>query len=85
MTKPIQIKNEDVVRDIRELAALRGQAITDTVGEITRAELERARRRASSEDNDREIDRILAEIRALPRVGVVPHDDDFYDEDGLPK
>jgi hypothetical protein len=85
MTKPIQIRKDDVARDIRELAALRGASITDVVGEAVRTELERERRRGSTEAREREIDRILARVRALPRTGQMLTDDDLYDEDGLPK
>lgn len=85
MTKPIQIRNEDVAADIRELASLQGVSITDVVGRAVRAELERERCRGSSEDRDRAIDRILARFRALPKTGRTLTDDDLYDENGLPK
>jgi hypothetical protein len=83
MTKPIQIKNEDVVRDIREAASLTHQSITEVVGEGARLVLERARRRADR--RDREIDEILARVRALPRTGEDLTDADLYDEDGFPR
>jgi hypothetical protein len=85
MTRPIQIRKDDVARDIRELAALRGVGITDVVGQAVRAELEKERRRGSPEDRERAIDRILAQVRALPRTGRTLTDDDLYDEYGLPK
>jgi len=85
MTKPIQIKKDDVARDIRELASLQGASITDVVGRAVRAELERERRRGSPEDRDRAVDRILARFRALPKTGRTLTDDDLYDEYGLPK
>lgn len=85
MTKPIQIRKEDVARDIRELAAMTGDNITDVVGKLVRAELDRERRRRSPEERERAIDRILAQVRALPRTGRVLTDDDLYDEYGLPK
>jgi hypothetical protein len=85
MTKPIQIRDEEAVSAIREAAALSRRSLTETVKEGARLVLERARRDSSREDREKEIDRILAEIRALPVLGPVPTDDDFYDEDGFPK
>ena len=85
MTKPIQIRKEDVVRDIREAAALTRRPITDVVGEGVRLVLERERRRAGAGAREREIDQLLAELRALPKLGPMPTDADFYDEDGFPK
>jgi len=85
MTKPIQIRKEDVARDIRELAAMKGRSITDVVGSIVRAELDKERRRGSPEERERAIDRILAQVRAMPRTGRTLTDEDLYDEYGLPK
>ena len=85
MTKPIQIRNEDVVRDIREAVALTQQSITEVVADGVRMVLDQARRRATKEIREREIDRILAEVRALPQLGPPLTDDDLYDQDGLPK
>ncbi|HEV2533667.1 type II toxin-antitoxin system VapB family antitoxin [Phenylobacterium sp.] len=85
MTKPIQIRNEEVARDIRELAALTRRPITEAVATAVRTELARARRRENTEDRRREIDRLLAEFRALPKTGRMLTDDDLYDESGLPK
>ncbi len=86
MTKPIQIKNEDVVRDIRELATLKGTAITEAVATAVRGELLKARRAATpAAQRERKIDEILARVRALPRTGRTLTDADIYDEDGLPR
>lgn len=85
MTKPIQIKREDVAADIRELAALRGRSITDMIAQLVKPELERERRRADPEARRREIDRIIAEFRALPKRAEPLTDDDLYDDFGLPK
>jgi hypothetical protein len=85
MTKPIQIRKEDVVRDIRELANLTHRPITETVAAAVKSELDRARRRQSHEQRERDIDRLLAEFRALPKVGPPLTDDDLYDENGFPK
>lgn len=85
MTKPIQIKREDIVEDIRELASLTGEPITDAVGVAVRSRLEEVRRRTRAQERRAEIDRLLAEFQALVAGKPVPTDDDFYDEYGLPK
>jgi hypothetical protein len=84
---PIQIKNPEVVRAIREVAALKGQPITQALGELARAELDRI-----NVDEEARVQRKLAAIREavdalhrLPRLAPPPTDDDFYDEDGLPR
>ncbi|MCU1326055.1 MAG: hypothetical protein JWN34_1425 [Bryobacterales bacterium] len=87
MMTPIQIRNDDVVRDIRLLAELTGKSITEVVADSVRARL------AEAQANKRgEMARKLAGIReiqrrvaALPNVGPLLTDDDLYDEHGLPK
>ncbi|MBL8555296.1 MAG: type II toxin-antitoxin system VapB family antitoxin [Phenylobacterium sp.] len=85
MTKPIQIRNDDAVREVREAAALTGLSITRVVAEGARLVAERARRTRSPEERRREVDRLIAEFRALPKTGQTLTDDDLYDEYGLPK
>lgn len=87
MTSPIQIRREDVVRDLRELAALRGQPITDTIAEIARAELRRARQRPTVDERDRAIDASVARFQDAVRRhgGRLLTDDELYDENGLPR
>lgn len=86
MTKPIQIRNEDVVRDIRELAALKNEAITEAVATAVRTELMKLRRASTpAAERERKIDEIMARVRALPPTGQTLTDDDLYDEDGLPR
>ena len=84
---PIQIKNPEVVRAIREVAARKGQPITQALGELAQAELDRI-----SVAEEARVQRKLAAIREavealhrLPRIGPQLADDDFYDEDGFPK
>jgi len=84
---PIQIKNPEVVRAIREVAARKGQPITQALGELAQAELDRI-----DADEEARVQRKLAAIREavdalhrLPRVGPLMTDDDLYDEDGLPR
>jgi len=89
MTKPgpIQIRNAEVVENIRELARLRGAGLTEAVEAAVRETLERERasRRSAAADRDAEIDAIVRRFQALPRTGPLLTDDDLYGEDGLPK
>lgn len=73
------------MRDVRSLATLTRRSMTEVVGSAVRAELDRERRRIAPDERAKEIERILEEIRALPILGPVPTDDDFYDKDGFPK
>ena len=87
MTKPIQIRNEDVVRDIRELAARRGMPITRTVAELARKELARDRRDASGVDQSKVIDETVSRFQAAVKAhgGNLLTDDDLYDGNGFPR
>ena len=84
---PIQIRNPEITRVIRELAAASGQSITEIVGEVFLAE--QARRQASRgqdyETRLAAIREISRRFRNLPVVGPTLTDEDFYDEDGLPR
>lgn len=85
MTKPIQIKKEEVAQNIRELAVLMGEAITDAVNEAVLEKLAKVRKRLDVEERRAKVNRVLAEIDALPRIGPPLTDDELYDEHGLPK
>ena len=87
MTKPIQIRNEQVVRDLRELALHRGLPITQTVAELARKELERDLRNRSAVDHSRAIDETVARFQAAVKAyaGRLLTDDDLYDDNGLPR
>jgi hypothetical protein len=85
MTKPIQIRNEDVVRDIRELATLSGKPITAAVADAVRERLQRERRRALAPDRKASIDDAIARYQAAVNHHAMPTDDEFYDENGLPR
>lgn len=85
MTKPIQIRNDDAVREVREAAAMTGLSITSVVAKGARLVADEARKASSIEKRRREVDRLLAEFRALPKTGKTLTDDDLYDEDGFPK
>ncbi len=87
MNAPVQIRNADVIRDIRELAERMHLPITEAVGQAVRAEIERLRvdREAEAVEWRRQVDEIVEHFNALPTVGPLLTDDDLYDELGLPK
>jgi len=85
MTIPVQIRNEESVRYIRELAALTGKPITEAVTEAVKAQLVRARRGSDADARRRDVRRLVEELHKLPRVGPPLTDDDLYDDDGFPK
>ena len=86
MTAPIQIKKPDVVRDIRLLAQLMHQPITEVVAEAVRIKLAEAQRARQADITERlrKVAEIQERIAALPRIGPLLTDADFYDEDGFP-
>jgi hypothetical protein len=86
-TAPIQIRNEDVVRDIRELARLTHKPITEAVAAAVRGELGRAQRVSASERDARlqAIEAAVNQFRRAPVAGLPLSDEDLYDEDGLPR
>ena len=86
-TAPIQIRNEDVVRDIRELARLTHKPITEAVAAAVRGELGRTKRVEASERDARlrAIEVAVNQFRHTPVVGPLLSDADLYDEDGLPR
>jgi antitoxin VapB len=85
MNAPIQIRRDDVVQDIRELASLTEQSITDAVASAVRAELARTRAKSGLEARRQAVQEIVRQFRELPVVGPMLTDADFYDEDGLPR
>ena len=89
MTKPgpIQIRNAEVVENIRELARLRGAGLTETVEAAVRETLERERALKADDLAARraKVMTLLEEIWARPRTGEVLTDADLYDEEGFPK
>lgn len=85
MNAPIQIRRDDVVQDIRELAALTEQPITEAVAGAVRAELARARAKSGIEARRQAVAEIVRQFREAPVVGPMLTDADLYDEDGMPK
>jgi antitoxin VapB len=89
MTKPgpIQIRNAEVVENIRELARLRGAGLTETVEAAVRETLERERALKADDLGARQAKAmsLLEEIWARPHTGALLSDADLYDEEGFPK
>ncbi len=87
MTKPIQIKNYEAVRDLRELAARRGKPITETLAELVRKELARDLRAAAGVDRTLVVNETVARFQAAVKAhgGRLLTDDDLYDANGLPR
>jgi hypothetical protein len=85
MTIPIQIRRDDVVQDIRDLAALTNQPITDAVAEAVRIALARARGIDTLADRRRAVEEAVRMFQEAPVVGPMLTDADLYDEDGQPK
>ena len=84
---PIQIRNDAVVGEIRELSALTGKPITEAVAHAVRAELAREKQ-ARANDLERKLEavrEISRRFRGRRRAGPPLTDDDLYDEDGMPK
>lgn len=83
----ILIKDEEVDRLVRELAARTGQTITETVKQAVRDQLQRV---PPAEDEiaarKRRLAELLAYFDALPRTNEHLTDDEIlgYDENGLP-
>jgi hypothetical protein len=84
---PIQIRNPEVTRAIRALAAKKGQPITEAVADVVHAELTRLEGQHEAEVQRRiaRAKEIVARFSALPKLGPPLADDDLYDEDGFPK
>ena len=87
MTVPIQIRNPEVVRDIRQLAELTGETITDVVAEAVRARLADAQRQKAIALPEKvaRIREIQNRLAALPKVGEPLTNADLYADDGLPR
>jgi hypothetical protein len=87
MNAPVQIRKPEVAERLRELARLEGKSITDLVEEMVRERDERlvAARKADIETRLAEVRETVRRFQALPVIGPLLTDDDFYDDDGLPK
>jgi antitoxin VapB len=79
----LYLKDPEVDRAVRELAALEHCSITEAVGRAVEA-----RRRQivdEREEKRRKVEAILEEIWRLPILDDRDHGEMLYDEDGLPK
>ncbi len=87
MNAPVQIRKPEVAERLREMARLEGKSITELVEEMVRERDERltATREADIERRRRAVEEAVERFNALPILGPLLTDDDFYDEDGLPK
>jgi antitoxin VapB len=83
----LNIKNEEAVRLVRELAELEGESMTTVVIEAVREKLDRTRNPESSEARVRYWIGVGDELRASMDAKWLATDptDDLYDERGLPK
>lgn len=83
MNAPVQIRHPETAEALRALARKEGKTITAFVQDLLR-EHELAR----NEDFQHRlaaIREIQRRVAALPRLEPWPTDDDFYDEQGLPR
>ena len=87
----LNIKNEDVIANVRKLAEIKGTSLTAAIDEAVAREIERidAERERDLARRRKEIDALLADIRSRIRPlreGEVGSDtSDFYDDWGMPK
>ena len=85
MNAPIQIRREEVIQNIRELAALKAQPMTEVIAQLVEAELRRERARGNIQQRREAIEKLVHQFNELPIVGPILTDDDLYDADGLPR
>lgn len=87
MNAPVQIRKSDTVERLRRLASLEGKTITELVDDMVRERDERmvAAREADIDQRRRGVEEAVRRFNALPVIGSLLTDEDFYDEDGLPK
>jgi antitoxin VapB len=84
-TMALSIKSDEADRLARELASVTGESLTDAVTEALRERLGRERALRLEHDLDRRLDRLVAEIAAMPILDDRPADEILgYDEHGLP-
>ena len=87
MSAPIQIRDPELTRDIRDHALETGRSLTKTIADAIALSREQAQRQKHEDLAARRaaVEATIARIRALPDIGPRLTDDDLYDEDGLPK
>ena len=87
MNAPVQIRKPEVAERLRQRAKSEGKSITELVETMLAERIAADEARASDDRKNRRaaVEAILARVSAMPRLATWPTDDDFYDEDGLPK
>jgi hypothetical protein len=87
MNAPVQIRKPEVAERLRQRAKSEGKSITELVETMLAERIAADEARASDDRENRRaaVEAILARVSAMPRLSTWPTDDDFYDEDGLPK
>jgi hypothetical protein len=83
MNAPVQIRHPETAEALRTLARQEGKTITALVQDLLRDH-----KLARNEDYQQRlaaIREIQRRVAALPRLEPWPTDDDFYDEQGLPR
>ncbi len=87
MNAPVQIRKSDTVERLRRLASLEGKTITELVDEMARERDHQyqVNREADIAQRRQTVEEAVRRFQALPIVGPLLADDDFYDENGLPK
>jgi hypothetical protein len=87
MNAPVQIRKPEVAERLRQRAKSEGKSITELVETMLAERIAADEARASDDRENRRaaVEAILARVSTMPRLAAWPTDDDFYDEDGLPK
>jgi antitoxin VapB len=81
---PLNIKDPETDRLVRELADLTGKSITDTVRTVVEKEL-RLERKQKGRATLEELMALVDELNQLPVLDPRSPDEMLYDEDGLPR
>ncbi|MEO5923719.1 MAG: type II toxin-antitoxin system VapB family antitoxin [Bryobacteraceae bacterium] len=87
MSDAIQIRRPEVAAAIRELASLRDVSLTDAIADAVHAQLvtERLNREQKQGEKHEAMQKFLAYVKTIPHIGAPETDDDYYDEEGMPK
>ena len=83
MNAPVQIRHPETAEELRTFAQREGKTITTFVQDLLHLY-----KRSQDSDLQQRIQAIRAiqdRVAALPRLEPWPTNDDFYDEDGMPR
>lgn len=82
----LNIKNPKLEAEIRALADLTGETLTDAIAQAVRERRERlGKPKLSDEEIRKELRRIQDSMRDFPEEFRTSNHDDLYDEHGLPR